>query len=387
MKFEEILHRCFRCGYCKLPSNYVDLNCPSYLAYGFETYSPGGRMWLIRAWLDQKIETSPRLAQIFFSCATCANCVEQCAMPGFSDDILFAFNAAKEEMLDSGRVPAAVRDYLTRVQRHGNPYGKPASKRADWAKDTEIEAYKDQEYLFFAGDTGAYDPRGQEIAASVTALLLRSGISIGVMTANENSDGNDVKAIGETLLFETLAKKNIDAFMEKGVKKIITLSPHALNTFKKDYPSFGGDFSVFHYTQVLAFKMGGLAFEKEAPPLTVTFHDPCYLGRHSGDFQSPRTILNALPGVTLVEMDRNRKNALCCGGGGGNFHTDMFGDADVSPARYRVREAAETGASVIAVACPICAVMLEDAVKTEGLEDSLRVREISEIVRERLRDK
>ncbi|NOY70208.1 MAG: (Fe-S)-binding protein, partial [Deltaproteobacteria bacterium] len=208
MKFEDILHRCFRCGYCKLPSNYVDINCPSYLAYGFETYSPGGRMWLIRAWLDKKIETSPRLAEIFFSCATCANCVEHCAMPGFKDDILFAFNAAKEKMLDSGRVPAAVSDYLTRVQLHKNPYGKPASKRADWAKTANIPEYDGQEYLFFAGDTGAYDPRGREIAASVAALLLRAGISIGVMADNETSDGNDVRAVGETLLAEELAKKN-----------------------------------------------------------------------------------------------------------------------------------------------------------------------------------
>jgi len=387
MKFEEILHRCFRCGYCKLPSNYVDLNCPSYLAYGFETYSPGGRMWLIRAWLDGKIDSSGNFGRILFSCATCANCVEHCAMPGFSDDILFAFRAAKEELLDSGRVPSQVSDYLTRVQRYGNPYAKPASKRADWARDAGIDEYDGHEYLFFAGDTGSYDPRGQEIAASVANLLLRAGISMGVLPANENSDGNDVRAAGETPLADELCKKNIEAFKKKGVKKIITLSPHAFNTFKKDYPDFGGVFSVFHYTQILAFNMGALKVGKQAPPLTITFHDPCYLGRHGGDFQSPRMILGNLPGIQIIEMDRNRKNALCCGGGGGNFFTDMFGDADVSPARYRVREAAETGASVLAVACPLCAVMLEDAVKTEGLEGKLRVREISEIVRERLNGK
>ncbi|MGM0454189.1 MAG: 4Fe-4S dicluster domain-containing protein, partial [Thermodesulfobacteriota bacterium] len=114
MEHEDILHRCFRCGYCKLPGNYTDINCPAYLAYRFETYSPGGRMWLLRAWLDNKVETSERLAEIMFCCAACGNCVEQCAMPDFRDRILHAFTAGKEALLDAGRVPAGVRDYLTR---------------------------------------------------------------------------------------------------------------------------------------------------------------------------------------------------------------------------------------------------------------------------------
>jgi len=384
MEHEDILHRCFRCGYCKLPSNYTDLNCPSYLAFRFETYSPGGRMWLLRAWLDKKVDTSARLAEILFSCATCGNCVEHCAMPDFKDRLLLAFAAGKEAFLDAGQVPAGVRDYLTRVQHHGNAYGKPAKKRAEWTAGADIAAFFDQEYLFYADDVGAYDSRGQEIARSVAAVLKKAGISLGVLPEGECSDGNDVRAAGEVPLFEELAKKNIAAFDRAGVKKIVTLSPHAFHAFKNDYPALGGRFQVFHYTQLLAFAMGKLNFLNDAAPVRVTVHDPCYLGRHNKDYESPRMVLRAIPGITLAEMDRNRKNALCCGGGGGNIFTDVLGNAEESPARARVAEAAGTGAQILAVACPACAVMLEDAVKTAGLEGKLKVREVSEIISERL---
>ncbi len=384
MEHEEILHRCFRCGYCKLPSNYTDLACPSYLAFRFETYSPGGRMWLLRALLDGKIESTPRLAEIMFSCATCGNCVEHCAMPDFKDRLLLAFTAGKEALLDSGRVPAGVRDYLTRMQNHGNAYGKSARKRADWTNEANIEPFDGQEYLFYAGDVGSYDTRGRQIAVSVAEVLKKAGISFGILANGESDDGNDVRAMGERPLFEDLARKNIAAFDKAGVKKIVTLSPHAFNTFKNSYPAFGGTYQVFHYTQLLAFAMGAFTFRNDLPPIAVTFHDPCYLGRHNKDYESSRMVLRAIPGVTLIEMDRSRKNALCCGGGGGNLFTDVLGGAEESAARARAVEAAEAGAQVLAVACPLCAIMLEDAVKTAGLEERLQVREVSEIISERL---
>jgi Fe-S oxidoreductase len=384
MQYEEILHRCFRCGYCKLPSNYTDINCPSYLAFRFETYSPGGRMWLLRGWLENKIPVTQRFAEIMFSCAACGNCRENCAFPEFKEYLLSIFTAGREKILDSGQVPAGVRDYLTKMQLHGNPYAMPSKKRSQWAEGLNVAPFSDQEYLFFVDDVGAYDPRGQEIARSVAKLLQRAGISFGVLMDNTASDGNDVKAMGETLLFETLAQRNITTFNACGVKKIITLSPHSLNALKNDYPSLGGQYQVNHYTQVLAFAMGKLMFMADLPPLRVTFHDPCYLGRHNTDYESPRTMLRSLPGVKIAEMDRNRKNAFCCGGGGGNFFTDLLSGGEDSPARARVREAATTGADVLAVACPQCAVMLEDAVKTERLDGGLRVMEVSEIIRERI---
>lgn len=381
MEHEEILHRCFRCGYCKLPGNYVDINCPSYLSFRFETYSPGGRMWLLRAWLDKKIDASRRFAEIMFSCATCGNCVAHCAFPEFRDRLLLAFTAGKEAFLDAGQVPPGVRDFLTKIQLHGNPYGKPSAKSAQWAEGLDIAPYSDQEYLFFVDDAGTWDPRGQEIARSAAMLLQAAKISFGIISSGLNSDGNDVKAMGESALFEDLAQKNIKILNDNNVKKIITLSPHSFNALKNDYPALGGQFQVFHYTQVLAFAMVKLVFSGNGAPVRVAFHDPCYLGRHNTDYESARMMLRSVPGVTLVEMDRNRKNALCCGGGGGNFFTDMLSGGDDTSARVRVREAVAAGAEILAVACPMCAVMLEDAVKSENLDGQIQVTEVSEIVR------
>lgn len=341
-------------------------------------------MWLLRAWLDGKIPLSKRFSEIMFSCTACGNCTEHCPFSNFKDLLLEAFMAARGAFLDEGHVPAGVRDYLTRMQLHGNPYGLPAKKRADWAGGTEIAPFTDQEYLFFAGDEGSYDTRGQEIARSAAKLLAKVGISFGILTGGENSDGNDVRASGETALFEELAKKNTDLFNKNNVKKIITLSPHGFNAFKKDYPGLGGNYQVFHYTQVLAFNMGKLKFRENPDLVLATYHDPCYLGRHHKDYHSPRMILSAVPGLKMAEMDRNKQNALCCGGGGGNFFTDVLSSGNESPARSRVREAKATGATIMAVSCPLCAIMLEDAVKAEGLAGDLRVMELSEIVNDRI---
>jgi Fe-S oxidoreductase len=382
MQYEEILHRCFRCGYCKLPGNYIDFNCPAYLAFCFETYSPGGRMWLLRAWLDKKIETTDRFQEILFSCVNCGNCVEQCTFPKFKDQLLLAFTAGKEELVNAGKVPPAVRDCLTNYQNYGNPYGFARKKRHNWAKDLEVDRFSEHEYLFFPGDVGSYDTRGQEICRSVARLLKAKGISFGIFGADEVSDGNEVNAMGETELFKYLAEENIKTFNASQVKKIITLSPHAYNAIKNDYLQFGGQYQVFHYAQILAPIIKQQTYKSDVPPIRVTYHDSCYLGRHNGEYWSARTILLSLPGIQLVEMDRNMQNALCCGGGGGNFFTDILGRGANNPARARIREAAETAAEVLAVACPLCAVVLEDAVKGERLDERIEVKEISEIANE-----
>jgi len=384
MEHKEILHRCFRCGYCKLPGNYVDINCPAYLSFRFETYSPGGRMWLLKAWLDDEIQVSDRFARIMFSCATCGNCVEHCAFPEFRDKILLAFNAGKEAILDTGKVPPGVRDYLTRMQNYGNPYGKSQQKRANWAENLNIDAYSDQEYLFYAGDVGSYDPRGQEIAKSVAELLQKLGVSIGILKQDETSDGNDVNSMGETELFDELAQKNIKIFKEKGVKKIITLSPHSFNAFKNDYISLNENtesfFQVFHYSQILAFCKDNLKNIQGSIQQTVTVHDPCYLGRHNNDYFSIRMVLSAIPGIKIAEMDRNQKNALCCGGGGGNFFTNILSESEERSARVRVLEAVQTGSSILVTSCPLCTIMLEDAAKSENLENTIVVKELSELI-------
>ena len=379
MKYADIVHRCFRCGYCKFTSDYTDFNCPTYRKFRFETYSPGGRMWLIRAWLNDEIKNSDRFQEILFSCATCANCVEHCVFT-FSEDLVNIFISAREEMINDGIIPPPVRDYLKNININGNPYKEPASERGKWAEGTLVETYKDQEYLFYIGCVGSYDERGKKIARAVGDLLVKAGVSIGILGDKENCDGNEVRTLGEAGLFQFLAEKNIALFRDLGVKKIITLDPHAFNTFKKDYPALDGEFEVYHYTQILAPLIQSGKIPLKELNDKITYHDPCYLGRHNGEYNAPRKILKAIPGIELVEMDRSRENAFCCGGGGGNFFTDILGGGEDSPSRIRVREALDTGAGIIAVACPQCAKMLDDAVKIEQLDDRLKVMDVAEIV-------
>jgi len=379
MEHSEILHRCFRCGYCKLPSGYQDINCPAYLQYRFETFSPGGRMWLLRAMLDGEIQRSPRLSEILFSCAACGNCVEHCVFPKFKDELLHAIIAGRGELVSAGKIPRLVKDYLEAVSSYGNPYKLPEGERGRWAEGLDVPRYQGQEYLFYVGCAGSYDERGQRMARAVATALKRLGVSFGILGAEERCDGNEVRTIGEAGLFELIARRNVETFLRLGVKKIITLSPHAYHVMKKEYPRLDGSFEVRHYSQVMQGSMVRGDFRPTGASMRVAFHDPCYLGRHNQEYAAPREVLGALPDVECVEMNRAMGDALCCGGGGGNFFTDVLGSGAGGPARVRVREASETGANVLGVACPKCAKMLEDAVKAEDLDGNLRVMDLAEI--------
>jgi len=386
MKYEDIIHRCFRCGFCKLTDDYEDFNCPPHKKYRLESFSPGGRMWLIRARLKGNVQISERYQQILYSCTMCASCVAHCIFP-FKEDLVNIFTAARESLVEEGTLPPAVRDYLKSIQTYGNPYKEPSEKRGEWAKGLSVPAYKGQEYLLYIGCVGSYDERAQKIARSVALLLKTLNISFGILGKEETCDGNEVRALGETWLFESLAQKNIEYFQAQNIKKIITLDPHAYNAFVREYKNMGADLEVYHYTQIVAKKIDALVLSPDSCAATVTYHDPCYLGRHNGIYEEPRKILAALPGINFVEMDSSRASALCCGGGGGNFFSDILGGGKESPARIRIAQAQKAGADIIAVACPQCAKMLEDAIKAEDLEDKLKVADIAELIVQRMTEK
>jgi len=380
-KYGDIIHRCFRCGYCKFPVNWMDVNnCPAYARYRMETYSCGGRLWLTRAWLMNEIKWTDHLAHILYSCTACKNCEVKCPL-GFNVDILNMIRAAKGEMVELGRIPVEARDFLENIQVHGNPYGIPRSKRGDWMGETQVESYHGQEYLYYVGCVGAYDTRAQEAAGKLARLLQKAGVSFGVLGKEERCDGNEIKNMGEGDLFEMMAQDNISMLKDLGVKKIVTLSPHSYNALKNDYPSYGGDFEVMHYTQLLQklLEDGKLKPSVEIFAV-VTYHDPCFLGRWNAEYDAPRRVLMSIPGMRLMEMERNRESSLCCGGGGGNFCMDLLGGSPDSPARRRVREASATGAGILAVACPQCLSILEDAAKVEGLDVKLIVKDVGEII-------
>ena len=380
-KYGDILHRCFRCGYCKFPINWMDVNsCPAYARFRLETYSCGGRLWLTRAWLNDEIDWTGHLAQIIYSCTSCKNCEVKCPLR-FNVDILNMLIAAKGEMVERGTIPSAVKEFLENVQRQGNPYGNSRAKRGEWMEGTAIEQYEGQDFLYYVGCVGSYDTRVKDTAKTLGKVLQKAGVSFGVLGNDENCDGNEVSHLGEEALFEMLAEENIARFKDLGIRRIVTLSPHSYNAMKNDYPRFDGNFDVLHHTQLLQWLINeGKLDVTGGFNARVTYHDPCFLGRWNQEYEASRAILSAIPGVEVVEMERNRDSALCCGGGGGNFYTDFLGGSESSPARIRTREAYETGANVLAVACPNCMTMLADAVKAEGLEDRLAIKDISEIV-------
>ncbi len=381
--YKDSIHRCFRCGYCKFPTDWDGVNnCPAYARYRMESYSCGGRLWLIRAWLNDEITWSKHLAEILYTCTDCKNCAEKCPL-SFSDDIFDMIVAARGEMVNRASIPSAVGTFLENIQRQGNPYGNRKARRGAWAEGSAIPPYQFQEYLYYVGCVGSYDTRAQETAKALGQVLLRAGVSFGVLGSHESCDGNEVKGLGEEALFEELAQENIRHFTELGVQKIVTLSPHAYNAFKNDYPKFDGRFEVCHYTELLssAIQEGKIDISGKYEA-RVTYHDPCFLGRRNADYDAPRKVLRAIAGVDFVEMERTRKGALCCGGGGGNFYTDFLGGGEDSPARIRIRQVHDTGADVVAVACPNCLTMLEDAVKVEGLEEKIKVLDIAEMAAE-----
>jgi Fe-S oxidoreductase len=355
-------------------------NCPAYARYRMETYSCGGRLWLTRAWLNDEIDCTDHFAHIIFSCTACKNCELKCPLR-FNIDIINMITEAKGEMVERGKIPSGVKEFLENIHRQGNPYGISKAKRGDWLQGTGIEQYRGQDYLYYVGCIGSYDSRAQETAQALGKVLQKAGVSFGVLGNEESCDGNEVNMIGEKGLFELVAENNIAQFKDLGVERIVTLSPHSYNAIKNEYPRYGGSFEVLHQTQFLQNLISdGRLDISEGFNAKVTIHDPCFLGRWNGEYEASRAILRAIPGVKLIEMERNKDNALCCGGGGGNFYIDFLGGSADSPSRRRVREALEKGANVLAVACPNCLTMLDDAVKSEGLEDKLSVKDISEIV-------
>jgi len=371
------IHRCFRCGYCKFPSDYSSFNCPSYRRFRFDSYSTGGRLWLVHAWLRGEIEWSEHLAEILYTCTTCKNCVEQCPMK-FAPDIVEWIVGARSDMVEKGRIPQRVARFFEAVHGYGNPLKQLRSQRAAWA-DGAREYAPGDEYLLYIGCLGSYDENGQKMAGALVDVLNASGVSFGIL-AEEECCGNEIYMLGEMGLFQSLVEQNVGRFRDLGVRQVITLCPHGYNTMKNHYPASGGDFQVYHYTQVLDDLIKKTGVKLSSAAARVTYHDPCFLGRYNNIYEQPRRILQSVSGIELVEMERNRKDAFCCGGGSGNFITDLLAGGEDGPARTRVREAHETGADILAVACPGCLTMLTDAVKAENLDDKLVVKDMSQIL-------
>jgi succinate dehydrogenase/fumarate reductase iron-sulfur protein len=319
-----------------------------------------------------------------FQCLNCRRCDVVCPL---SLEIRSrTMERLKSEAIENGYAPPAIRNFLENSYRSGNPWGLSPQKRADWREDLPIPLFNPEKHsvLLYVGDTGSYDTRAQEATRSLAKILLKAHVPFGILGEKEKSDGNEIHRIGEKGLFEEMAKKNIETFNALKVKRIVTLSPHAFNTFKNEYPSLGGSYEVLHYTHLLIelLRDGKLRLNGHRHG-TVTFHDSCFLGRYNSEYEAPREILKCMTGLKLVEMERHRENGLCCGGGGGNFATDLI-EVKPRPASIRLNEVLSTGANILAVSCPKCLIMFEDAIKSESLEERVVVKDISELVLESL---
>ncbi len=309
-----------------------------------------------------------------WSCTTCSTCEVRCPKGLIPFDVIVGMRGI---VIEQGRVTPTIRDALEGVFKHGNPWGRIRSKRTEWTEGLSVRPFSGEEdTLYFVGCSPSYDPRCQETARAMVKIFESSRVGFGTLGNEETCCGSSVHGMGETGLFEHLVEDNLELFENHEVQHMVTTSPHCYDAFKNKYGNVG--FEVQHYTQFLAelidsgrLKLVG-GVEK-----TITFQDPCFLGRRNKIYDEPRKILESLPKAKFVEMDRSRERSLCCEGGGGRMWVDVPGER---LAERRVRDASEMGAEVIATACPFCLSTLEDAVLTSGYEESIEALDITELV-------
>lgn len=387
-------YSCADCGRCSdnCPANAVKRPLsPRFISikgrdYAFATYPLGGKDVV-------KNEDYQLIGDIYhpdeiWSCTTCGACEQECPLGiEYIDKIV----DLRRGMVDEGNVPQSLQKPLRALEKRGNPWGKMEKKRGAWVKEIAedapvkvLEKGGSADVLYFVDSISSYDDRMQGIAQATARILAKAGIDFGVLGKLEKDSGNEVRRFGEEMLFQDLKAQNTDAIMEAGVKRIVTADPHAYNALRKDYDNLP---PVDHISQVICQEVeaGRLSLTAaNGDGKVYTYHDPCYLGRHNQLYEDPRRVLDAIPGLSRVEMSRSRDRSFCCGGGGLMLFYEP--EEEQRMGVLRVEMAAKAGANVIVTACPFCLVNIEDAIKVAGMEGRMEAIDLSELVVQHLAD-
>jgi len=358
------LLECIQCGTCtgSCPvARKANLNIRKYMrevaTFGRLTQHPQNEIW---------------------SCTTCSTCGVRC--PKDLNPYEFLIDV-RGMTVEEGTIAPTIRDALESIFKNGNPWGRVRNKRSEWSQGLNVKPMsQSMDVLFYVGCTSAYDPRVQNVPKSLAVILEKAGVNFGVLGDEEGCCGSEVYGMGEKGLFEFLVEENMKTFSKYGVKQVVTSCPHGFHAFKNRYNQTS--FDPLHHTQFLAklIETGRLTFSKTVDK-KVIYHDPCFLGKQNGIYEEPRKVIQSVPGAKLLEFDRNRARSVCCEGGGGRMWVDIPGER---LAETRVKDAAEAGAEILAVACPYCLLTFEDAVKTTGLEGKLQTMDIAELLAQAL---
>jgi Fe-S oxidoreductase len=391
LKVEEIPRKnlfdtisCIECGRCQdecpayqsgvsLSPKWVIVNLREHLLEEAENLLKGGESekQLMGEILDD---------EALWACTTCGACMNICPMGIEHIPILMEIRRA--QVLMEGNFPKELTQAIKGLETQGNPWGIFGGDRADWAKGLDVKRIQENtevEYLLFVGCAASFDERAKKVARAVVEVLNKAEISFGILGEEEKCTGDPARRIGNEYLFQLLAQDNIETFKRYGIKKIITICPHCYNTLKNEYPQLGGYYEVYSHSVFLLnlIESGRIEIKRRVDD-KLTYHDPCYLGRHNDIYKEPRKIMKSIS--NFIEMGRSKSRSFCCGAGGGRMWMEAGRGERIN--RMRIKEAKGTGADVIVTSCPFCMRMLDDGIKELELEEKIEVKDISELILE-----
>ncbi len=315
-----------------------------------------------------------------WACTTCGACVEAC--PVFNEHVVKIVGMRRHLVLTQGEIPQAAQNHFKNVENTGNPWGLGLDARQKFATDMGIKDVSrgdHPEVLYWMGCAATYDDRARKVAESTVRLIKEAGIDVGVLGALEKCTGDSARRMGNEYLFQNLAQENVETLNQAAVNTIVVTCPHCFNTLKNEYGDFGGAYEVVHHAEFLLrlVQSGQLKPNKENP-VTLTYHDSCYLGRYNDIFDAPREVLQAVPGIHLVEMEKSREKSFCCGAGGGRMWMEETVGQRIN--QNRTQQALATGATTVATACPFCLTMMRDGVQSLGEDEHIVVKDFAEIL-------